>query len=216
LKNENDTSFPDDESTAGYSYGNNELSLWNGNSGLKDAVASGGALDWSEAGTLYNEMWHAFYDQLLEVEECYKWAYDIFVSESMRIWGGLEFGDEAMSSAAGAIANALAAFAHIEEMIDQAPERQGKYRDVLDLSYNKLKQKPGHSGPGERFEGEDTSVTGTVMSQDMYDLVLYLMFFGDGLPGPCLPTDGQAAIMEAIRARLRAWVPGYSSPVSHR
>ncbi|MFQ6045695.1 MAG: hypothetical protein ACE5PT_04950 [Gemmatimonadales bacterium] len=188
LKAENDTEFD----TGGPSYDTlgNDVNLPDD---MYDRLQDGTLRD-TDLPTIYNELWHAFWDQILEERGACAWLYAIAQAEARdRYDGNLDMVEEAMSETVDTVVWSLL-----------TGSRRGR---TPDLSYDGNAQPPAHNDRGEKWEGEP--LANQKISEELYDVTLYVLFFDCEPPEGYDPSTGSAEEhLERIRTRVRNEVPG--------
>ena len=126
-------------------------------------------LNWTDLETIYNEMWHAFYDQVIEEGT---WINEIIEKEEKRypVDGIISYlkerdnrmVDEAISETFNSIAGEFA--------------RYSKFEDNLNLSYNYKRnaKTPMHNFQGEKWH--KVKLAQLKMSKEMYYTTLYVFY----------------------------------------
>jgi hypothetical protein len=151
-----------------------------------------GTLRDTDLPSIYNEMWHAYFDQAIESGDKCSWVLEVIRQETAILYGGDEdLADEAMS-----------------ETIDQViwrlltARRGGR---VPDLSHGACAQPPLHDDKGERFAGNPLAKV--KLSVILYDLTLHVLYFDCDLPAGAAADAELPAKIRAMQARV-AEIPG--------
>jgi RHS repeat-associated protein len=119
-------------------------------------------LDCLKFAHIYNEMWHAWWDQVLEERQDCAWLYDLFLAEGRRLYGSagnpdyVEMTEEAISETIDNYIGTLCAGA--------TP------------TYGSTAQPPGHDGKGEKWEGN--KLAQVKISPAMFRLALHAIEHG--------------------------------------
>lgn len=187
LKGIDDTDF-DSGSGPSYDVAGNDINLPDD---IYNRLQNGTLKD-TDLPSIYNEMWHAYFDQAIEGGEKCAWVLQVFRQEAATLYGGSDdLADEAMSETVDEIVWRLL-----------TSRRNGR---PPDLSYGRCAQAPLHDDAGERFHGNPLAKV--KLSVVLYDLTLYVLYFDCDLPAG---VEAGAALPDKIRAMQArvAEIPG--------
>ncbi|MBX3440782.1 MAG: RHS repeat protein [Planctomyces sp.] len=113
-------------------------------------------LNCAQLAIIYNELWHAWWDQVLEeLEEC-RWLHEFFLQEAARLWPGPDSAEMADEAASETVTNIISHLC-----------TGGK------PTYDSCATGPIHDGPGEKWDGN--SLADIKLSQKMYDVVMHAL-----------------------------------------
>ena len=187
LKPIDDTDF-DRGGGPSYDVTGNDINLPND---IYDRLQNGTLKD-TDLPSIYNEMWHAYFDQAIESGGKCSWVYAIIQQETAILYGGDEdLADEAMSETVDEIVWRLL-----------TSRRTGR---PPDLSHGACGKPPLHDDEGERFHGNPLAKV--KLSVLLYDLTLHVLYFDCDLPPGVTAADDLPAKIRAMQAQV-AEIPG--------
>lgn len=187
LKQIDDTDF-DSGSGPSYDVTGNDINL---PTDIYNRLQNGTLKD-TDLPSIYNEMWHAYFDQAIETGDKCSWVLEILRQETATLYGGDEdLADEAMSETVDEIVWRLL-----------TSRRNGR---PPDLSHGTCAKPPLHDDEGERFHGNPLAKV--KLSVVLYDLTLYVFYFDCDLPPGVAAGDELPAKSRAMQARV-AEIPG--------